>query len=80
MVFAHARLGWRTPSHRPPDNSWTGAMYAVRQPDAGQVERAFVTPPFYKANHLKHDGTSDADLIVLKVDIVPLETKELAHP
>jgi hypothetical protein len=29
---------------------------------------------------LEHDGPSHADLIFLKVDIVPLETKELTHP
>jgi hypothetical protein len=29
---------------------------------------------------LEHDGSCDPDLIVLEVDVVPLETEKLAHP
>ena len=35
---------------------------------------------FARANYLEHDGPGHADLIFLKVDIVPLETEELTYP
>jgi hypothetical protein len=36
-------------------------------------------PPSCRTNDLEHDGSRDANFIFPEVDILPLETEELAH-